>query len=217
MYNVIKFLQKYKNYYSEYFEKNRLSKCIYGYTCDINQIYCFLGEKNIKESEYYRFYNICKKYFDLKNMKVLDACCGKIPILSLIYRDKCLSIEAIDKQVIIKDYEKIKIYEEDIINFNNFDKFDLVISFRPCFPTEIIINKCIENNINFIIYLCPCVHQGINNSSKFKAYDEWIKYLKGKLLQLTNYDIKFKIDKNMPDDCPIIIGIKKEKMIIKKN
>ena len=49
MHNVIKFLQKYKNYYPEYFEKNRISKCNYGYTCDINQIYCFLGEKNIKE------------------------------------------------------------------------------------------------------------------------------------------------------------------------
>lgn len=211
MYNVIKFLQKYKNYYPEYFEKNRLSKCIYGYTCDINQIYCFLGEKNIKESEYYNFYNISKSYFDLKNMRVLDVCCGKIPILSLIYNGKCLNIEAVDKQIVIKDYKKIKIYEEDVISFNKFDEFDLVVAFRPCFPTETIINKCIENNINFIIYLCPCIHQGINSSFKFKTYDEWIKYLKKNLLQLTNYKIKFIIDKNMPDECPIIIGIKKIK------
>ena len=111
MHNVIKFLQKYKNYYPEYFEKNRISKCNYGYTCDINQIYCFLGEKNIKESEYYNFYNISKNYFDLKNMRVLDVCCGKIPILSLIYSDKCLNIEADDKQIVIKDYKKIKLYE----------------------------------------------------------------------------------------------------------
>ena len=114
-----------------------------------------------------------------------------------------------NKQIVIKDYKKIKLYEEDVISFNKYDEFDLVVAFRPCFPTETIINKCIENNINFIIYLCPCIHQGINSSFKFKTYDQWIKYLKKKLLQLTNYKIKFIIDKNMPDECPIIIGIKK--------
>ena len=37
---VIEFLRKHKNTYPEYFEKNRLEKIKYGYTCDINQIYC---------------------------------------------------------------------------------------------------------------------------------------------------------------------------------
>ena len=43
--NIIKFLQQNKNYYQEYFEKDRLSKRNYGYICDINQIYCYLGKK----------------------------------------------------------------------------------------------------------------------------------------------------------------------------
>ena len=47
--NLINFLQQNKNYYPKYFEKNRLSKCNYGYTCDINQIYCYLGEKISKK------------------------------------------------------------------------------------------------------------------------------------------------------------------------
>lgn len=137
--NVINFLQQNKNYYHEYFEKNRLSKCNYGYTCDINQIYCYLGEKNIKKTEYYSFYNISKKYFDLADMRILDSCCGKIPILSSIYNNNCLKIEAINEKIVIKNYKKIKTYEKNILQFNKYDKFDLVIAFRPYYPTETII------------------------------------------------------------------------------
>lgn len=206
--NVINFLQQNKNYYPEYFEKDRLSKCNYGYTCDINQIYCYLGEKDIKETEYYSFYIISKKYFDLTNMRILDACCGKIPILSSIYNNNCLKIEAINEKIVIKNYKNIKTYEKNILQFNKYDKFDLVIAFRPCYPTETIVNDCVKNNINFMIYLCPCIHQGINSKSNFNTYEEWINYLKSKLSQFKNYNIEFIVDKNMPDKCPIIVGKK---------
>lgn len=72
-----------------------------------------------------------------------------------------------------------------------------------------IINKCVENKKNFMIYLCPCVHQGINSKYEFKTCDEWILYLKEKLFSLSNYKIEFIVDNKMPDKCPIIIGKRK--------
>ena len=60
-----------------------------------------------------------------------------------------------------------------------------------------------------MIYLCPFIHQGINSESTFNTYEEWVNYLKSKLSQFKNYKIEFIVDKNMPDECPIIVGKKK--------
>ena len=60
-----------------------------------------------------------------------------------------------------------------------------------------------------MIYLCPFIHQGINSESTFNTYEEWVNYLKSKLSQFKNYKIEFIVDKNMPDESPIIVGKKK--------
>ncbi len=203
---VIIFLNNNKKHYSEYFKKNRISKCKYGYTCDINQIYCHLNLINIKDTEYYAFYKIIRQYFDLKGKNILEVGCGKIPILSSIIKNNNYNIEAMDNYILIKNYHKIITTEKDLSKKFNVNKYDLIVGLRPCTPTENIIDVCMKNNKDFIIYLCSCIHSPIDNSKQFNNYKEWINYLNNKISNTKNYDIFFVTDNSLPDNCPIIIG-----------
>ncbi len=58
MKEVIDFIKKHKDFYPEYFVNNRLKKCKYGYTCDVDQIYCHLNKVDITTTVFYNFYNL---------------------------------------------------------------------------------------------------------------------------------------------------------------
>lgn len=203
---VIEFLKLHKDVYNIYFENNRLSKCYYGYTCDINQIYCYLNLIDINETEYYTFYNLSKKYFNLNNIKILEVACGYIPILSSIYKNNNFDIDALNNKIVIDNYNNIKTIECDLTDKFNLEKYDLIIGFRPCDTTEQILDLCYFYNKDFMIYLCPCIHNPINKEITFSTYKEWLNYLKNKLNNFKNYNIDIFSDKDLPDDCPVIIG-----------
>lgn len=205
MNEVLSYLKTHKEYYKEYFLNDRLSKCKYGYTCDINQIYCYLNKIDIKCTEYYTFYNISLQYFDFNNKNIVDVCCGKIPILSSLYKNNNYKIEAIDKQIVANNYNGIKTIEYDLRKKYSFKKYDIILSIRPCEPTDYIINLCLKERKDFMIYLCPCTHKTAKGK-KFKKYDEWINYLKYKLSSHKEYNTIFLTDDNLPDNNYIIIA-----------
>lgn len=206
MKEIIKFLKSHKKDYLEYFEKDRLNKCEYGYTCDINQIYCYLNKIDIKNTEYYTFFKISKKFFDFDGKKILEIGCGKIPILSSIYKMNNYSIEAINNKIIVKNYKKIKTIEYDLTQEIDLIKYDIIIGLRPCTITENIINTCLKYQKDFIIYLCPCIHQPLQNNISFNSYNDWIQYLSNRLNKISDYNIIFESNNELPDNCPIIIG-----------
>lgn len=205
MNDVINFLKDNKNFYNEYFINDRLKKCKYGYTCDINQIYCYLNKINISKTEYFKFFNLSLDYFDFNNKKILEVCCGKIPILSSIYKDYGYNITAIDNQLILNNYKDIKLYKADISNENLFKSSDIIVAIRPCDPIDTIIELCFKFKKSFMIYLCPCIHNS-HNGKKFQSYNEWILYLKNKIYSNKNYKCDFLICSDFPDDCYIIIA-----------
>ena len=142
MNEVIDFIKKHTDFYSEYLINNRLEKCKYGYTCDIDQIYCYLNKVNISETVYNKFYNLSKEYFNLDNKSILEVGCGYIPILSSIYKNNGYSIEAINNKILFKDYNNIKTTEYDLNKEYDLSKYDLIVGIRPCVITENIIDLC---------------------------------------------------------------------------
>ena len=202
---VINFIYKNKTFYEDYFHNNRLSKCNYGYTCDIDQIYCYLNLIDIKKTVYFDFYNVVNAYFDIDNMNLLEVTCGYIPILSAIYKNNGINIDAINNKILIKNYRGINTIEYDLNKPYDLSKYDLIIGIRPCYITENIIDNCYKYKKDFILYLCPCVHNS-KDGKVFDNYKNWINYLKFKTSNFANYNIKFEYFDFFPDKCPVIIG-----------
>ncbi len=206
---VIEFLRKHKNTYPEYFEENRLEKTKYGYTCDINQIYCYLNEVDITKTDYFRFFKIIQKYFNLKNKNLVEVGCGYIPVLSnIIKKNTNCKITAINNKILIKNYNDINTIETDLTQDFDFNNYDLIVGFRPCIITEKIILECFKYKKEFIIYLCPCANEPLNKTNynhKTWHYQDWHRYL----IQLVKNNKKYIttiIYNQLDDDCPIIIG-----------
>ena len=208
--NIINFLKQHKDIYPEYFEKNRLQKIKYGYTCDINQIYCYLNEIDITKTDYFRFFKLIETYFDLNNLNIAEVGCGYIPILSsIIKQNSNCEITAINNKIIINNYNNIKTLETDLSYGFHFNNYDLIIGFRPCNITEQVIIDCFTSNKDFIIYLCPCAIEPLNinyfNKEKW-TYKDWHKYLINIVKKNKNYDVNILYNHSLDDDCPIIIA-----------
>ncbi len=174
---VIDFIIKNKNYYPEYLEKDRLKKCICGYTCAVNQIYCYLKKIDIKKTEYYNFYKICCKHFELQNKKIIEVGCGYIPILASIFKESNYNIIAIDSKILITNYKNVLTLEHDLSKKFNLSNYDLVVGFRPCNITENIIDMCDKYKKDFIIYLCPCIHVPKDKNIVISSYQDWLNYI----------------------------------------
>ena len=205
MKDVINFIKNHKDFYPEYFVNNRLEKCKYGYTCDVDQIYCYLNKKDIKKTIYYYFYELSCQYFDFSNKKLLEVACGYIPILSSIYINNNINISAINIKILINNYNGVRTIEYDLNKDFDLSTYDLILGIRPCNITENILDNCYKYKKDFMFYLCPWIHQP-KNKINVNTYDEWIDYLKSKTSNFKNYDIIFITHYKFKDNCPIIIG-----------
>lgn len=205
MNEVIDFIKKHKDFYPEYLINNRLQKCKFGYTCDIDQIYCYLNQIDIKDTIYFNFYELSCKYFNLKSKNLLEVACGYIPILSSIYKENNIKVEAVNIKILAKNYKGVKTIEYDLNKNYNLKKYDLIIAIRPCNITENLLDNCYKYKKDFMIYLCPCIHKP-KSEDTISSYEEWINYLKRKTTKFKNYVIKFITPKNFIDNCPVIIG-----------
>lgn len=208
MNKVYIFLDKYKKYYPEFKDENIRKKICYGFHCDTDQILCHLGLINIKQTAYYNFYKVIKNSFQLTNKKIIEVCSGLIPIVSSIIKqnETVKSITALNSNFLFKNYKNVKTIKANLKSKElNFSQADLIIGFRPCSPTENIMDMAIKFKKDFVLYLCPCDNIPTNSHESLPS-KEWIKYLLTKLYSLTNYEIKIIQDNNMQDNMPIIIA-----------
>ncbi|MBR3199523.1 MAG: hypothetical protein IKG27_05880 [Bacilli bacterium] len=208
--DVVSFLKEHRNFYSQYFEKERLKKIKYGYTCDINQIFCHLNKVPITQTDYYLLTTIISKYFDLNNKKILEVACGYIPILSSIIKEKySCEIKAINNKILFHHYKGVETEERDLFKSYDLSGFDLIIGFRPCEITETIILECFKYKKNFAFYLCPCVIEPLNKSDYVKetwTYEKWHNYIINLITSNINYECIIIKKHCLEDDCPIIIA-----------
>ena len=203
---VKKFIKKYKKYYTKSLihEKN----LFYGFSSEVNQIFAHFGITPLENTDYYEFYQILKKFFDLKTTNILEITSGPIPILASIIRNKeDISITAINKKIIFKNYKNVTTIQKDLNYFYNIQKYDLIIGFRPCETTEKMINLAIKYKKDFCFYLCPCVFKPKKTDGNEPwGQRKWHNYLINIILQNKNYDLKIIKSKKLLDDCPVLIA-----------
>ncbi len=201
------FIDKYKSYYKDFIPLSIRKKIKYGYHCDTDQIFCHLNIVKKNESAYYRFLKILKSYFNLRTLCIAELSCGLIPILSsTAKRYTRKNITAISNKILFKNYKSIETIETDLTKNFDLTKFDLIIAFRPCFPTENIIDLCFQYKKDFAVYLCPCIFQPKDSNKKFESTEQWHNYLIKKVRNNKAYSTSIIKSDRLQDDMPIIIS-----------
>jgi len=206
---VVDFILENPKVYHEYLIKDRLQKIHYGYTSDVNQIYCYLGAVDVTETDYYEFYNLVKNNFDLNNKNIVEVACGYIPIIASIIKEEhtTSNVTAINRKIVVKNYKNTITEEYDLFNDYDFSSTDLIIGFRPCDVTEKIIRDAIKYKKDFCLYLCPCSLKPLNNAYKGKwTMKRWHNYIISLIKSTNEYWCQIIIDNKMMDECPIIIA-----------
>lgn len=206
--NLLKeFIKNYKFFYPGLMDKN-IKECFYGYSSEINQIYCHLGLIDLKDTDYFEFYKILKEHFDLKNKIILDVASGVIPVLASIIKDtEKIKVTAVNDKILFKNYHGVITKEADLNNYYDLSEFDLIIGFRPCVTTDNMMQLAIKNKKDFCFYMCPCTLKP--RDVKIDApwgQRKWYDYLKSLIQNDNNYELKVTTSKNLLDDCPIFIG-----------
>lgn len=202
------------------YQKEYLSDLSQKIPSSIYSIYDELGLIPDEYNWYEEFIDILIKNFDI-NCNILEVAGGNIPRLAtrLSKRQYHLSsdtITVIDPSLAINplNYPKLKLHKETFDLDTDIYKYDLIISLFPCEATEIILCKALEQNKDFFIRLCDCIH-------KFEEMDKieylyWIKnpndyrkMLINKYKEYANYfERKIEVINNHPDS-PIIMCKKK--------
>lgn len=207
MYNEINdFLDKYKELYQDFTPQKIRKKIKYGYNCDTDQIICHLNLIKKKESAYYKFLKLVMSYFNLNTKSVAELSCGFIPTLSATAKKYTKNIVAINKKILFRNYHNVKTIEADLQSNYDLSPYDLIIAFRPCYPTENIVDLCFQYKKDFVIYLCPCVLQPKISNKQFETIEQWHSYLLSKVTANKEYQITIVHSRKLQDNMPIIIA-----------
>jgi len=203
---IKKFINENPKYYNNLINVNLDNRVFYGFSSEINQIICHLEMIELTNTDYYQFYKIIKKHFNLKNKKILEVASGPIPILSSIIKEnEKTEITAVNEKILYKNYKGVKTKEKDLTKPYVLKKYDLIIGFRPCIISENIINLSMHYKKDFCIYLCSCPLKPKNENGIW-GQRKWHNYLINIILQNKNYNLKIIKSKKLLDDCPVLIA-----------
>ena len=161
---ILEYLKRNNNLLNEKEEKYLLSykgnldEDIRRYPDYFRQIFDELGFIQDKDNIYLAFINLIEEIFPLDDRDILEVGGGKIPSLA-----KKISLRQTTGTITVYDP---RLYREDNINdrfilkkqkFDNntsLEGIDLIIGFMPCEAADIMIERAIENRIDFMIALC---------------------------------------------------------------
>lgn len=200
------FLDKNENFYQDFKSKKIRKKIYYGYHCDTDQIYCHLNLIKKQDSAYYKFLKIVMSYFNLHKLNIIEMSCGTIPVLANIASKYSKHVDAVNYKVLYNKYHKIKVFKANLNNNFDLSNYDLIIAFRPCNPTENIIDMCFKYNKNFVIYLCPCILQPKFHTVEFTTLQQWHNYIFEKIKSNKKYKVQIITSPKLQDQMPIIIA-----------
>ncbi len=128
----------------------------------LEQVKCAIGEME-SDSVYLNYFNFLKEHFDL-SQDILEVACGCFPALSnlinLHQREVNMggSIEAIDPLLVTTSYGTIKLRKERFTLDTDLKRFSLVTAYYPCEATMDILKACGEQDKDYSVALCGCVH-----------------------------------------------------------
>lgn len=193
-----KFLLKNKNNYSsdEYdYLINHYGDYYYNpeYAYDILiELYSKFGIISKEKDLYYGIFNKINDIYGL-NRDVVEVASGTYPRLAEIIgeyqsKNKFGSIKTYDPKIVISSLKNVEINKCNFSLDTPVKKDSLLVATFPCEVTLDIIRKANNNDLEFLIALCGCTHDGFNN------YEEWEDYVFDFANQSSNNSFKIYTD-----------------------
>lgn len=194
------FLNRYGDKYPkevlEYIKTCIKNECINSDT--LKQIYSSVGLINPKYDLYFQFLNKIKEKFGI-DKNILEVGAGFYPALSeKIDKQQNLigkgTITAYDPNLIVNNLGNINLNKEYFNSQTPLNNIDLIVAVWPCHATEDIIKISCNNNIDFSIVLCNCIHHIDDAYKNIRSWQEYIyefgknSISKDKILELDYID-----------------------------
>lgn len=128
------------------------------------QVYEGAGLVNPKFSIYRQFVEIIKKNFNIQR-PIVEVGSGILPILGDYLQKEQIqlgmgTVTVYDSVVWRKYPTKAILKKEDFTFETKISKESLLIGMFPCEATEMMIDKALEEQLDFCIALCGCNHSG---------------------------------------------------------
>ncbi len=174
----------YSEYCTEFITSNMHQYLESGEPVDvITQVAFAIGEKpKVGRSPYDSFFDYLKEKHDL-GRDILEVSCGKYPALSVMvdkYQQEIKegSITAYDPQLVTTKLGNIKLHRSFFNMDTDVSKYSLLMGFFPCSSTIDIIKKSNEEDKDFVIGLCGCMHNTDDIDFPFElTYDRWVDHI----------------------------------------
>ncbi len=147
-----------------------------GYAYDIlAELYSKFGIISKEKDFYYGIFNKINNIYGL-NRDVVEVASGTYPRLAEIigeYQSKNNfgSVKAYDPKIVISSLKNVEINKSNFSLDTPVKKDSLLVSTFPCEATLDIIRNANNNDLEFLIALCGCTHDGFSN------YEEWEDYV----------------------------------------
>lgn len=192
--------------------------------CLLRQIYASLDLLEKDNNEYLAFYNLINRYFKL-DCKILDVCCGHLPILSDYIRRQQIKIgkgtvTSVDINLVVKLYGKINKLYKGTFDRKIIQEHDLIISQAPCDKFDEIVGTSLEYNKGFFVSVCNCNNKTDyfpDNKDPFDDYD--FDPVLSKIYSYINEIVKNQnlqyetIDFDTRDGIRFVYGVPKKKIL----
>ena len=155
----------------------------------IMQIYSELEIVDKKHNRYNEYLNMIHKNFNI-NCNILEVGGGFIPAFANLVAPKQLksgngTITVYDPELITTEskHKNLTLVREKLGANTDIRKYDLIVGIMPCEATELILEKACENNKDFFIALCGCVHLDFYDSMLY-GINQYKRYLLNKTKKL---------------------------------
>jgi hypothetical protein len=151
----------------------------------LEQVKCAIGEMD-DNSVYLKYFNYLKEHFDL-SQDILEVSCGNYPALANLIDihqrnvGKGGSIEAMDPLLVTTSCGNIRLRKEVFTRDTDLSRFSLVTAYYPCEATMSFVEACGEQDKDYSIALCGCIHDssfnpliGFYGMYFYDPYENWV-------------------------------------------
>ena len=175
------------------------------------QIYSCIGAYSTYDDPYIGYLNILKKHFDVK-CNILDVASGDYPAFGIqVAREQLRlkngTITMYDPNLVVGKplTSNMILYKEKFTSETNISSFDIVTSILPCSITDLLLNKLLEEDKEFLVGLCSCHVHG-QHGDKIRSHEEIISEVGNKINERGNGSLLIEhLDSHYKNRLPILI------------
>lgn len=185
----------------------------------VHQIDAYLGFLDETNNRYLGYLKKLKQYFSLEQ-DILEIGGGHFPTMAyyidqaqaqLQQKTKVGTITTYDEHLVTTKLGSIKLKKESFTEYHFLENYQLVVGIMPCEATELIVRKSCEEQKDFFLAFCGCIHFSsdmayINSfSGNEKCFQDYIYHIASTNKEEGSVLIKDYLDSSYGVPYPILI------------